>query len=164
MFFFIEYFFITTSYWFLHLSEKKEYLVKKRRGTRECIVLQYDSQTTHYKQDPIYVFPEMKLHSLVLNFHIHVSVSDLYIPMIGPHISCSRIDRPIVGIYKSLTDTWMWKLGTKPHSFISGISNFRYSVFTVQGNPWKSWNQYPTFPADYTNLILMGSSVLSSCD
>ncbi len=39
-------------------------------------------------------------------FHIHVSVSDLYIPRIGPHISCSRIGRPIVWIHKSLTDTW----------------------------------------------------------
>jgi hypothetical protein len=29
-------------------------------------------------------------------FHIHVSVSDLYIPSIGPHISCSR---SIVRIY-----------------------------------------------------------------
>jgi hypothetical protein len=26
------------------------------------------------------IFPEMKLRSLVPNFHIHVSVSDLYIP------------------------------------------------------------------------------------
>jgi hypothetical protein len=39
------------------------------------------------------------------NFHIHVSVSDLYIPRIGPHISCSRTCRSIVEIYKSLTDT-----------------------------------------------------------
>ncbi len=31
----------------------------------------------HCKQDPIYVFPEMKLHSLVPNFHSRVSVSDL---------------------------------------------------------------------------------------
>jgi hypothetical protein len=27
------------------------------------------------KQDAIYVFPEMKLRSLVSNFHIHVSVN-----------------------------------------------------------------------------------------
>ncbi len=41
------------------------------------------------------------------NFHIHVSVSDLYIPRICPHISFSRKGRPIVGIYNSLTDTSM---------------------------------------------------------
>jgi hypothetical protein len=39
------------------------------------------------------------------NFHIHVSVSDLYIPRIGPHIfGCIKIDRPIREVYKSLTD------------------------------------------------------------
>ncbi len=32
-----------------------------------------------------------------------MSVSNLYIPRIGPHISYNRIGRSIVGIYKSLT-------------------------------------------------------------
>jgi hypothetical protein len=32
----------------------------------------------HSKQDPIYVFPEMKLRGDVSNFHIHVSVRDSY--------------------------------------------------------------------------------------
>jgi hypothetical protein len=41
--------------------------------------------------DPIYVFPEVKLHVLVPNFLIQVSVSDLYIPAIGPSIFCSKI-------------------------------------------------------------------------
>ena len=40
----------------------------------------------HCKEDLIYVFPEMKLHGLVPNFHIHVSESDLYISRIGPPI------------------------------------------------------------------------------
>jgi hypothetical protein len=35
------------------------------------------------KEDPIYVFPEMKLRTLAPNSYIHVSVSDLYIPRIG---------------------------------------------------------------------------------
>jgi len=39
-------------------------------------------------------------------FHIHVSVSGLYIPLIDrPHIYCSRIGRSTVEIYKSPTDT-----------------------------------------------------------
>jgi hypothetical protein len=50
------------------------------------------------KEEPIYVFPEMKLRGLVPNFHIYASVSDLYIPTIGPSIFCSKIGRPIVGI------------------------------------------------------------------
>jgi hypothetical protein len=33
----------------------------------------------HCKEDPIYVFPEMKLRGRVPNFHIHVSVSDFYV-------------------------------------------------------------------------------------
>ncbi len=53
----------------------------------------------HFKGISIYVFPEKELRGLIPNFHIHVSVSDLYIPMISPPIfSCSRIGRPIVGI------------------------------------------------------------------
>ncbi len=56
-------------------------------------------------------------------------MSDLYSPRIGLHISSSRIGRPIVGIYKSLSDVCMWKLGLRPrYSFsgniCSGISAF----------------------------------------
>ncbi len=47
--------------------------------------------------------------SVACNFHFHVSVSDSYIPRIGR--------RWIVGIYKSLTDIWMWKLGLWPRNF-----------------------------------------------
>jgi hypothetical protein len=39
------------------------------------------------KENPIYVFLFSELRGLSPNFHIHVSVSDLYIPRIGPHIS-----------------------------------------------------------------------------
>jgi hypothetical protein len=42
-----------------------------------------------------------ELRGLSPNFHIHVSVSDLYIPRIGPHISCKQY-RQINGMYKSL--------------------------------------------------------------
>ncbi len=67
----------------------------------------------HCNENPIYVFPEKELRGLSPYFHIHVSVSDLYIPRIAPHISSSTIGRSIVGIYKSLTDThecgnWDW--------------------------------------------------------
>jgi hypothetical protein len=40
----------------------------------------------HCKEISKYVFPEKKLRGLSPNFHIHVSVSDLYIPTIGPPI------------------------------------------------------------------------------
>jgi hypothetical protein len=38
----------------------------------------------HCTEIPIYVLPGMKLRGLGLNSNIHVSVSDLYIPRIGP--------------------------------------------------------------------------------
>ena len=38
----------------------------------------------HCKKILIYVFPEKELSSLSPNFHIHVSVSDLYIPNYFP--------------------------------------------------------------------------------
>jgi hypothetical protein len=59
----------------------------------------------HCNENPIYVFLFWELQGLSPNFDIYVSVNDLYIPRIGPHISCSKIGRSIVGIYKSLTDT-----------------------------------------------------------
>ncbi len=36
-------------------------------------------------ENPSYIFLEKELRGLSPNFHIHVSVSDLYIPRIGPH-------------------------------------------------------------------------------
>ncbi len=44
------------------------------------------SSVPHCDENPIYVFSEKELRGLIPNFHIHGSVSDLYIPRIGPHI------------------------------------------------------------------------------
>jgi hypothetical protein len=49
-------------------------------------------------------------------------------PLVPIHVSVSKIGGPIVEIYKSLTDTWMWKLGTRLHSFISGNICFEFPV------------------------------------
>jgi hypothetical protein len=38
---------------------------------------------SHCTENPIYVFPEMKLRGLVPNSNIHVSMGDLNIPMVG---------------------------------------------------------------------------------
>jgi hypothetical protein len=40
----------------------------------------------HFTENPIYVLLEKELRSLSPNSYIHVSVSDLYIPRIAPHI------------------------------------------------------------------------------
>ncbi len=59
------------------------------------VVSSYSSSitSTHCNEDQIYVFSEieMKLRGLIPNFHIHVSVGDLYVPRILP---------PILGIRK----------------------------------------------------------------
>ncbi len=86
------------------------------------------SIAAHCNENTIYVFLFWELRGLSINFHIHVSVSDLYIPRISPHISCRRIKRSIVGIYKSLTGTWMWKLGLWPRNSFSENIYFEFSV------------------------------------
>ncbi len=40
----------------------------------------------HSYENPIYVFPEKELRGLSPDFHIQVSLSDLYIIRIGPYI------------------------------------------------------------------------------
>ncbi len=45
---------------------------------------------TQCKENPTYVFLFWELRGLSPNFHIHVSVSDLYIPRIAPHISLQQ--------------------------------------------------------------------------
>jgi hypothetical protein len=51
------------------------------------------------------IFPEKEYRGLSPNFHIHVSVSELYIPTIGLPVLLEEICRLILGIYKSLKDT-----------------------------------------------------------
>ncbi len=48
------------------------------------------------------IFLEKEYRGLSPNFHIHMSVSDLYIPMMG---LLEKICRPILELYKSLTYT-----------------------------------------------------------
>ncbi len=61
------------------------------------------------------IFPEKEYRGLLSpSIHIHVSVSELYIPTMGLPVRLEEICRLILGIYKSLKDTWMWKLGLRP--------------------------------------------------
>ncbi len=50
--------------------------------------------------------------------------------------SCRRVGRPIMGIYNSLTDTWMWKLGLRPSNSFFGNICFKGSGFTVGYWQW----------------------------
>jgi hypothetical protein len=51
----------------------------------------------HCKEISIYVFPEKELRGLSPNIHIYVSVSDLYIPTIGPPIFLQQNKQTIRG-------------------------------------------------------------------
>ncbi len=63
-----------------------------------------------------------ELHGLSPNFHIHVSVSILYIPRIGLHVfPCSRIGRPILQLYKSLTYIWVTNWDTEHYNSVLEI-------------------------------------------
>jgi hypothetical protein len=112
-------------------------VIKSLRGTLRHFASAYSKEfyrqytILHCNDNPIYVFLFWELLSLSPNFHIHVSVSDLYIPRIGPHISCSRIGKSIVEIYKLLTDTCMWKLGLWSHNSFSGNICFEFSVLVL---------------------------------
>ncbi len=49
----------------------------------------------------------------------------------GPHIFLQQNKQMIVGTYKSLTDTWMWKLGLWPRNFFSGNMYFKFSILVL---------------------------------
>jgi hypothetical protein len=51
------------------------------------------------------ILPEKEYWGLSPNFHIHVSVSELYIPTMGLPFLLEEMCGPLLGIYKSLTDT-----------------------------------------------------------
>ncbi len=50
------------------------------------------------------IFPEKEYRGLSPNFRIHASLSDLYISTIGLPTLLEEICRPILGLYKSLTE------------------------------------------------------------
>jgi hypothetical protein len=84
---------------------------------------QYHTVPKNLKQK----FPDMKLRSLVPNFYIHVSVSDLYIPTIGPPIFLYCVCGLILGKYKSHTDT----VKTGNEAVISGNLWFKFPAQNI---------------------------------
>ncbi len=57
-----------------------------------------------------------------------------WIKYIGPHVSCSR---SMIGMYKPLTDTWMWKLWLLPRNSFSGNIFFLiFGICSLQCGVW----------------------------
>jgi hypothetical protein len=73
----------------------------KRQGTQLGCLPTLQRQNIEISKQ---IFPEKEYRGLSPNFHIHASVSDLDIPTIGLPILQEEICRPILGLYKSLTD------------------------------------------------------------
>ncbi len=86
-------------------------------GAKVILLTEIDTQSTLQRTNTKnlnQIFPAKESRGHSPNFHIHVSVSDLHIPTIDLPIQLQEICGPILGIYKSLTDTRMWKLGPRP--------------------------------------------------
>jgi hypothetical protein len=89
--------------------------------------------STLCKENPLYVFPEKKLLGISPNFHIDVSVSDLYTPTIGPPFF-TEADRSWEYINRSPKhECRNWERGRAVSFLEIFVSNVRYSIFAVPG-------------------------------
>jgi hypothetical protein len=96
------------------------------------------------------IFPEKYLRGHSPNFHILVSVSDLYIPTINLPILLQEICGPGNIYNKLLTDTRMMKLRLRPAQFPEKeyINGIFLAVCTNHGIPYP-----PCFPASMCKLL-----------
>ncbi len=70
----------------------------------------------------------------------------------------SKTGRPILGIYKSLTDTWMWKFGDRLLKFCFGNNE------AAQFHFWEYINRNQTFIFDFSlALPLQCGSSMHAC-
>jgi hypothetical protein len=95
----------------------------------------------HLKQ----TFSEKELCGHSPNFHIHVPLSNLYILTIDMPILLQNIWTDPENIYKSHTDTGMWKLGLRPHNPRKGLHKLGFSLqcCTLAKVPlWENFKPY----------------------
>ncbi len=92
--------------------------------SKKCLGIQF-VYTAKNQYNLKQIFPEKELRSHSPNFHIHVSVADLFIPTVDLPILLQEICGPIQGIYKSLIDTCMREMAEAAQfpekEYINGI-------------------------------------------
>jgi hypothetical protein len=107
----------------------------------------------HCKENPIYVFPGIKLRGLSHNFHIHISVSDLYSPTIGPPTFLEQNRQTdCIGKIKSKYECMNWERGRAVSFLGIFVSNFCYSDFAVYTRSAESLLKIP--PPVYNPFFL----------
>ncbi len=111
------------------IQVKRRPLLPKCEGT--------SLKCSHCKEDSIYVFPEKKLRGLSPNFHIHVSVSDLYIPGIGPPIFLQQNRQ--TGRENIPHRNMNVGFGNEAARFISGNICFKFSDWCLCSAGEHSW-------------------------
>jgi len=99
----------------------------KKTNFQQCPVRRQHGEmkqckVSHCNENPIYVLP---ISAFMCLWAIYIFPGSVHI------FSCSRIGRPIVGIYKSLTDKWMWKLGLRSCNSFTGSICFEFSVLCL---------------------------------
>jgi hypothetical protein len=94
----------------------------------------------HCKEIRVYVFPEKELRALSSNFHIYVSVSDLFIPTFDPPIFMQQnrqIDQGNIYINRSQKHKCRDRDYSSADPFLRiFVSNFRSCAFAVC--PWQT--------------------------
>ncbi len=124
----------------------------------------HDAVHVHCYENPIInVFPEKQLLGLSPTFiSTFMCLWAIYIfPGLVHIFSCSRIGRPNVRICIPLTDTWMWKLGLRPHNFFSGYICFEYSLLclcSVVGSNVEQSLGYSTYIPCLSHILLLRGS------
>ncbi len=130
--------------WKYHALQRKSHLCILRKGIarpqsqfpHSSICERFILPRSVHKTPHIFlhVFLFLELRGLSPSFHIHESVSELYIPRIGPPISCRKIARSILGIYINRSKTHEcgnWDCGHAIPFLGIFVSNFLYCVFAV---------------------------------